>query len=603
MTNHRQGSFWKALLWLVVVVVVDALSSASTTPKQQRIAIVGGGVGGLAIASRIAAQSYPNNNPDITIYEKNERVGGRCGSFSVDIPKYGTFRHEIGPSLLLLPQVYRDVFEDCETTARECGLHMEQCIPAYQVVFDDGDRIELGFLRRENQQISQAEEMSRQKMKEFEANGDQKWDEYMAACSAFLDCGLPNFIEERLDLPSFPAFLRESLRDGAKAWPLKPHSSVLDATFESEKMKALASFQDLYVGLEPYENQDRLFGGVLKSTAPAVFGLLAAIELHPSNKKAGVFAPIGGFETVSKALERLATKSGVNIECNCTITGVTDEGIHVSRNNNDSEFIEADLVVVNADLPYATKSLFDPNELNDDNFDWDDQFSYSSGVISFHWSVSKRLDDLNTHNVFMVAGNRQAAEASWKVLRDDNESSDNSDKSNPFNFYVHRASKVDPTASPEGCDSIMVLVPCQTLLRDQECCKLPREEAMKHYKEQFTEETISKVRNAVLERFQAVDSLQNLHEYIIDEVVDTPATWSDKFHLAAGTPFALSHGLAQLSYTRPGPRTMTGYDNVLFCGASSRPGNGVPLVLLGAKQVAEVAVKQLLSKKKAKVDG
>ena len=48
---------------------------------------------------------------------------------------------------------------------------------------------------------------------------------------------------------------------------------------------------------------------------------------------------------------------------------------------------------------------------------------------------------------------------------------------------------------------------------------------------------------------------------------------------------------------------MTGYDNVLFCGASSRPGNGVPLVLLGAKQVAEVAVKQLLSKKKAKVDG
>jgi len=52
-------------------------------------------------------------------------------------------------------------------------------------------------------------------------------------------------------------------------------------------MKALASFQDLYVGLEPYKNNDQFGGGVLKKTAPAVFGLLAALELHPSNNKAG----------------------------------------------------------------------------------------------------------------------------------------------------------------------------------------------------------------------------------------------------------------------------------------------------------------------------
>lgn len=52
-------------------------------------------------------------------------------------------------------------------------------------------------------------------------------------------------------------------------------------------MKALASFQDLYVGLEPYRNAELFGGGVLESTAPAVFGLLAAIELHPSNDKSG----------------------------------------------------------------------------------------------------------------------------------------------------------------------------------------------------------------------------------------------------------------------------------------------------------------------------
>lgn len=70
-------------------------------------------------------------------------------------------------------------------------------------------------------------------------------------------------------------------------WPLRAHSESLDASFQSTKMKALASFQDLYVGLEPYKNEKEIFGGVLKKTAPTVFGLLSALELHPTNKYAG----------------------------------------------------------------------------------------------------------------------------------------------------------------------------------------------------------------------------------------------------------------------------------------------------------------------------
>lgn len=68
---------------------------------------------------------------------------------------------------------------------------------------------------------------------------------------------------------------------------MRPHSDLLESIFESNKMKALASFQDLYVGLEPYKNSKLVAGGVLQSTAPAVFGLLSAIELHPTNQKAG----------------------------------------------------------------------------------------------------------------------------------------------------------------------------------------------------------------------------------------------------------------------------------------------------------------------------
>jgi len=297
-----------------------------------------------------------------------------------------------------------------------------------------------------------------------------------------------------------------------------------------------------------------------------------------------VFAPKGGFQSVTNALERLALDLGVTIERGKTVTHVEEKGVHIA----DAGFLPADMVIVNADLPYAKTSLLQHKDnKNEEIFDWDDRFSFSSGVISFHWAIDKSLDDLNTHNVFLKAGSRTEAEASWQVLRNNED-----DPKGAFNFYVHRAGKTDPSACPAGCDSIMVLVPCKTLLRETDCANLSREEVMKRYKEQFSDDTIDAARRAVLKRLSVLDSLKDLEQHIVNEVVDTPATWADQYHLAAGTPFALSHGFAQLSLTRPGPES-SGLSNVLYCGASTRPGNGVPLVLLGAKQVAEKAESKL----------
>jgi phytoene desaturase len=562
----------------------------------------------MGIAARIASSSTPASPCKVTLLEKNSRdlLGGRCGSFDVTVSGHdGAFRHERGPSLLLLKSVYEDLFTDCTggaRTAKDYDLDIVQCTPAYQVVFDDGDRIELGYSGNDSQECID-------KMNSYEEGGHDKWRQYMAACSAFLDCGLPNFIEERLNLPSFPAFIYEALRDGGKAWPLKPHSDVLDAIFASQKMKALASFQDLYVGLEPYRNDDQLFGGVLRKTAPAVFGLLAALELHPSNKRAGVFAPIGGFRAVANAFERLCVDCDVEIRCDTTVTQVEDDGVHfTSGNAATSDFIKADAVVINADLPYATESLLGGSASFRDNssaaacrlkdtFDWDDSFDFSSGVVAFHWSLAAPCHDLNTHNVFLSASSERAAVQSWTAVRENIRASmaSASDDDVPFNFYVHRASKTDETAAPAGTDSIMVLVPCETLKRRKEYANLDRDEAIAKYKEQFSDEYVDTVRRAVLQRLGKIPSLLDLDSKIIDEVVDTPATYSDYYNLGGGTPFALSHGFAQLSLTRPSPRYRK-RRNTFFVGASTRPGNGVPLVLLGAKAIAGQVMNNIASR-------
>ena len=578
-----------SLWWTFLLLLRTCRPLSTAIPK--RVIIVGGGVGGLASAARIASSAL-EEQIEVLIVEKNGQLGGRCGSFSVSTAK-GEFRHERGPSLLLLKDVYLDLFRDCsnnQKNASHYGLEMAQCAPAYQVVFEDGDRIELGFPSG-SQQHQDAERYSRLKMDGYEPNGATKWDDYMRTMAAFLDCGLPNFIEERLNLMSFPAFVMEALRDGARAWPLKPHSDVLDAMFESPKMKAMASFQNLYVGLEPYRNDDQLGGGILRKTAPAVFGLLAAIELHP--EKGGVYAPVGGFEAVTDALERLVRELDVEIRCDTTVTKVNDQGVFVIHGESNT-FIPADLIIINADLPFATETLL--KDTNMERYDWNDNFDYSSGVIAFHWSVDKELTDLNTHNVFMTAESTERAKNSWRVLR--NEQS-NLAELEPFNFYVHRASKTDPTAAPSGCDAILVLVPCSTLARNPEWAKLPRAEAIELYKQQFDEDLIRQTRKAVLRRLSAIPSLKGLEEHLLDEVVDTPATYAEQYNVAAGTPFALSHGLSQLSLTRPGS-SFREYSNVLFVGASSRPGNGVPLVLIGAKILAEKALSKLALRRSSK---
>lgn len=589
--------YFKSFIWKLFFLV--KVTSAYSTPSSpiQTVVVVGGGVGGLATAARIASTT---TDTKVLILEKNEQLGGRCGSFIVSTDK-GDFRHERGPSLLLLKDVYLDLFTDCATAsdsnkhkdASDYGLEMRQCSPAYQVVFEDGDRIELGFPITDSQ-LEKAQTKSRSQMNMYETDGALKWDEYMQAMAAYLECGLPNFIEERLDILSFPAFLYEALREKAKAWPLKPHSDVLDAIFDSTKMKALASFQNLYVGLEPYRNDKQLGGGVLRKTAPAVFGLLAAIELHPT--KGGVFAPMGGFDAVTKAMQKLAIEHDVEIQCGATVTKVTEEGVHfIDNQTNERKFLPSDLVLINADLPFATETLLkedkEGGETGRESYDWNDKFDYSSGVIAFHWSIDKELSDLNTHNVFLIAENEEQSRASWRALRNDD--GENTEVE-PFNFYVHRASKTDPSAAPGGCDAILVLVPCQTLKRNPDWASLPRDEAIMRYKRQFDTTVVLKARDAVLQRLSAIESLKGLEKHIIDEIVDTPGTYADQYNVAAGTPFALSHGFGQLSLTRPGAKSSS-LPNTFFVGASSRPGNGVPLVLIGAKLAAEKVLKRLKS--------
>jgi phytoene dehydrogenase-like protein len=169
-------------------------------------------------------------------------------------------------------------------------------------------------------------------------------------------------------------------------------------------------------------------------------------------------------------------------------------------------------------------------------------------------------------------------------------------------------------------DSITVLVPCRTIKRNPDFASQPRQEALRSYEqEQFTEEYVSSVRTAVLRRMNNflfnrtdVDAKTNgvppgIETFVLHEVIDTPISYANQTNVGAGTPFGLSHGLGQLSIFRPTTARRrkinkgtdswkeqhTNKNNILFCGASTKPGNGVPLVLIGSKVIAQKAILQI----------
>jgi len=95
-----------------------------------RVVVVGAGLGGLAAAARLAAGGHR-----VTVLEQGPEVGGKLGWVSRDGHAFDT-----GPSLVTLPQVFRDLF-DATGGPLDDVLELERLDPAVAYRFADGTRL------------------------------------------------------------------------------------------------------------------------------------------------------------------------------------------------------------------------------------------------------------------------------------------------------------------------------------------------------------------------------------------------------------------------------------------------------------------------------
>jgi phytoene desaturase len=488
----------------------------------KRVAIIGAGVGGLTTAIHLAREGF-----SVEVFERNSLAGGRCGAFEKDGHHF-----DIGATLLMMTDIYvrtwqsfgKDLFQELDL------IRME---PIYRINFDDGEQIDFSSdLSKIQSQLESVESGSFEKMLDYLS---ESYQVYRLSMKHIIDRNF-NKPLEFFNLKNLLLLLRLNA--------FKNHYRQASKYFKSEPLRTTFTFQNIYVGQNPFQ-------------ASAIFSMLPFLELTD-----GVWYPRGGMTKITDNLLSIAKENGVSVHLNSGVGKIRTnrnktEGIAL----DDGHQIDADLVVCNADVPYAYDQLLpDPGKARQiKNKD------HTCSAMIFHWGLDKTFPQFEQHNVYVAGDYEKNLEAVFEKqeLLDDT------------SFYVHAPARSDSSAAPANQDSISLLVPVNHL--DSK-------------KEQDWNVLRKRAKTAALTRLKK-EGIPDLEEHIKFEVVYNPKTWQNRFHVSKGSVFgSLSHKLMQMGYMRPHNQHKK-YRNLFFVGGSTHPGNGIPMVLLSAKHVTENILK------------
>lgn len=429
--------------------------------------------------------------------------------------------------------MFREVFIDLDTTLENEGVELRKCEPNYNVWFGDGECIELSTdIARMKTTIERWEGK----------DGFYRYLAWMQEAHIHYEASVEHVL--RKNFFSLLSMARPSfLRYLAALHPFESIWTRASRYFWTERLRRAFTFGSMYMGMSPFE-------------APGTYSLLQYTELAE-----GIWYPEGGFQKVLAALQKVGERLGVDYRLSTSVSQVNIDqrtGRASGVTLESGETINADIVLMNADLVYAYNNLL-PQSSEARSLS---AKPASCSSISFYWSIDKVIPELHTHNVFLADDYQDSFDDIFKRQQIPKEPS----------FYVNVPSRIDPSAAPAGRDSIVVLVPCGHLLEG---------EADRGISSQDWDAMVSKARNAVFQTVQARTGI-DLRSHIVNELINTPASWKELFNLDKGAILGLSHSFFNVLSFRPKTKHAT-VKNLYFVGASTHPGTGVPIVLAGSK--------------------
>ena len=199
--------------------------------RSRSVLVIGAGIGGITAATHLAKRGLK-----VTVLEKNSRPGGRCDRLSRDGHHFDT-----GPTLLVMPLLYESEFAALGTSMREL-LELQRVDPTYHLAFDDGSQLAL---------TADIDAM-RQQLEAFEPHSFSNFQRYVEEGKRHYHVGMEKMVNR--DFRKATDFFNVgNLPILTQMKPFANHYRNMSAYFDDPRLKSAFTFQDVYMGLSPFE--------------------------------------------------------------------------------------------------------------------------------------------------------------------------------------------------------------------------------------------------------------------------------------------------------------------------------------------------------------
>jgi len=385
-----------------------------------KISIIGSGFSGLAASCFAAREGH-----EVTLFEKNETIGGRARTFKAD-----GFTFDMGPSWYWMPDVFENFFAQFGKSSADY-YQLKQLDPGFQIIFGKEDTIEIPASMEELEAVFEGiEPGSAIKLRQFLKEAEFKYDVGMK------------------DLVYKPAFSwleyanLDVMKGMLKANLFSSVSAYVRSYFKDERLVALMEFPVLFLG-------------AMANKIPALYTMMNYSALVQ-----GTFYPVGGMCKIAEGMRELAESLGVKFQTGVDVTKIEVKNDLVTGLSTSMGPVAADGLIAAADYQHVEQQLLDKSHRNYSADYWEGK-TFAPSCLIYYIGVSKKIKKLLHHNLFFDADFAQHANDIY---------ADPKWPDKPL-FYVCCPSKTDDTIAPEGMENLFILVPVATGLTDDEATR------------------------------------------------------------------------------------------------------------------------------------
>jgi len=385
----------------------------------KKVSIIGAGISSLSSAAFLAKAGY-----DVTIFEKNETIGGRARQFNVD-----GFVFDMGPSWYWMPDVFERFYQQFGYTTADL-YELKRLDPSYNVFWQDGSKTPIPANEDKLcEWFENQEQGSSIKLKKFLKDAAYKYEVGINDLVHKPSLKLTEFLDSRILKGLFNLHLFSSF------------SKYIRTYFKNKKILELLEFPVLFLGAMPKDT-------------PALYSLMNYADIS-----LGTWYPMGGMYKFIEAFEKIAREQGVKIMTNHEITEVIHHQNKVTHLVTNKGEFETDILISGADYHHTDTQLLKEKANYTEKY-WNSR-TMAPSCLLFYLGITKKIDELEHHNLFFDEDFEVHAKEIYK---------DPTWPSAPL-FYVSMPSKTDDSVAPKGKENLFLLIPIAPNLSDDEATR------------------------------------------------------------------------------------------------------------------------------------